>query len=212
MYLAHLAMFRGELGEVSEMTRSAWETGNDETWPGVAYLLTPLVSLSKITGSEAPMLQLRELLTPWQAYWADPRDRLARAILSQSAGVGRDDSDFEPPTPDVRQMLLGHAVELAQVAVDREPAEPGYWNTLGVALYCSGDAEGAIAALERESELLGEGNAINWLCLALAQHALGREDLARDLYARATDWMAANETDEQQRWYRAETARALGMR
>lgn len=106
---------------------------------------------------------------------------------------------------------MGHAVELARYAVDKAPAAPDYWNTLGVALYCAGDAGGALPALQKEHELRGGGDAHNWLCLALAEHALGHDDVARDWYVRAIAWMAANVTDEQMQWYRAEAARVLGL-
>ena len=102
-------------------------------------------------------------------------------------------------------------MELARTSL-RDPEDPETrWNTLGLALYCAGDLDGAVDALRKEYELRGEGDAINWLCLALAEHARGNADVAADWYARAIDWMAANETTEQQQWYRAQAARVLGQ-
>jgi len=121
------------------------------------------------------------------------------------------DEDAPVIADGLRQALLGHAVALAKRATELEPEQADFWNTLGLAHYCAGDFASALAALQQEHELLGDGQAGNLLCLALAEHRLGNEGLALDLYQRALLWMATHETDANLRWFQAEAQRVLGV-
>jgi len=75
-------------------------------------------------------------------------------------------------------MLLGHAVELARTSLGDGKNLAERWHTLGLALYCSGDHDGAVAALQKEYELRGEGNAVTWLCLALVAVVVNESETA----------------------------------
>jgi serine/threonine protein kinase/Flp pilus assembly protein TadD len=54
--------------------------------------------------------------------------------------------------PDVKSRDPVQAVALAKRAVELAPNSGNYWNTLGTALYRTGDPKGAIAALKRSDE------------------------------------------------------------
>jgi Tfp pilus assembly protein PilF len=81
------------------------------------------------------------------------------------------------------------AVPHARRAVELAPAQGDYWNTLGVVLHAAGDDVGAVAALERSTELRGGGDANDWLVLGLACLRLGRVEEARAWYERSLEWL-----------------------
>jgi serine/threonine-protein kinase len=63
------------------------------------------------------------------------------------------------------------------------------WNTLGVALYFTGDMKGAIDALQHSVRLQGAGQVVDWLFLAMANQKLGNTGEAKLWYERATEWI-----------------------
>src|SRR5262249_2149704 len=84
------------------------------------------------------------------------------------------------PIPQVRKPA--RAVELALKAVELNPKQSYYWNTLGVAHYRAGDWKGAIGALEESIRLTSDIRAYNGLFLAMAHWQLGDRDQARAWY------------------------------
>ncbi|MFN0006464.1 MAG: protein kinase domain-containing protein [Planctomycetota bacterium] len=84
---------------------------------------------------------------------------------------------------------LDEAVRLARRAVELEDSDHATWNTLGVALYYSGDLEGAVEALRRSVQVQGAGHVVDWLFLAMSHQKLGRTGEARIWYEHAVDWM-----------------------
>ena len=82
------------------------------------------------------------------------------------------------------------------------------WNTLGVALYYTGDDAGALEALRRSVRLQGAGNVVDWLFLAMAHQRQGNAGEARMWYERAVDWMASQSgADPEVLRFRAEADR-----
>ena len=116
-----------------------------------------------------------------------PRDALA-------ARVDR------PSSPKPRTILPGcwrrvptpscatprQAVEHALRAVDLEPRQGNYWNTLGVAYYRNGQWDEAKDALDRSMELSGEGDSFDWFFLALV-HQAGPRAEAQEWYDKAVN-------------------------
>jgi tetratricopeptide (TPR) repeat protein/serine/threonine protein kinase len=116
----------------------------------------------------------------------------------------RSDADLRDP---------GQAVDLAKNAVELDPQNSGYLNTLGVARYRAGDWIGAIAALKKSMELGKGGNSVDWFFLAMAYGRLGEKGKAREWYDRAVQWMDKNApTDDELRRFRAEAAKLLGVK
>jgi uncharacterized protein HemY len=103
------------------------------------------------------------------------------------------------------------AVQLAQKAVTLEPARGAYHNTLGVACYRAGQWQDAVAALKKSMHLQSGGDCLDWFFLAMAHHRLGDEQMARDWYGRAAQWMDQHKSqDEELRRFRAEADALLG--
>jgi uncharacterized protein HemY len=83
-------------------------------------------------------------------------------------------------------------LELAKKAVEIEPDEPMYRNTLGVALYRNGRWTEAVAALE-QSLAQGEGkhDAFDLFFLAMCHAKVGDTAKAKHCFDQAVKWMEA---------------------
>jgi serine/threonine protein kinase/WD40 repeat protein/Flp pilus assembly protein TadD len=114
--------------------------------------------------------------------------------------------------PDPRRRDPGRAVVLARKAVELDPDDGDYWNTLGVAEYRAGDWKGAIAALEKSVALQGH-NSYDAFLLAMARWQQGQRDEARRLYDQAVEWMkTVKPNDEELRRFRQEAAELLQIK
>jgi len=94
-------------------------------------------------------------------------------------------SDMQLRDPDL-------ALALAKKALELEPKNGAYLNTLGVARYRSGDWTGAITALERSMELRQSGDSSDWFFMAMSHWQLGEKDKSRESYDQAVKWMQKN--------------------
>jgi serine/threonine protein kinase/Flp pilus assembly protein TadD len=109
------------------------------------------------------------------------------------------------------------AVAAAKKAVEPEPKNGSFWNTLGIAYYRNGEYPAAVEALGRATELPNDevqdgGNSYNWFFLAMAHHQLGEKDLARQCYGKAVEWMKKNRPNNVElRRFRAEAEEVLGI-
>jgi Tfp pilus assembly protein PilF len=83
------------------------------------------------------------------------------------------------------------ALPLARRAVELASSAEGYHNTLGVALYRTGDFRGAVTSLERSlKDSAGRMDAFDLFFLTMCHQCLGEKAKARDCFDRATRWMA----------------------
>jgi serine/threonine protein kinase/Flp pilus assembly protein TadD len=83
------------------------------------------------------------------------------------------------------------AVELAKMALAKEPGAPWRLYDLGIALYRSGQYAEAVNRL-RESTPPGSprwARVLNWAVLAMAYHRLGQDDDARQWLDRVDEWI-----------------------
>jgi tetratricopeptide (TPR) repeat protein len=114
--------------------------------------------------------------------------------------------------PDTNRRNREVAVEMAQRAVAAAPQQGSNWNTLGAAQYRAGDWAAAIVALEKSMELREGGDSNDYMFVAMAHWQLGHQDVARNWYGRAADWMERNNPkDYELRRFRAEAAELLGI-
>jgi serine/threonine protein kinase/WD40 repeat protein/Flp pilus assembly protein TadD len=115
--------------------------------------------------------------------------------------------------PDPRRRDPGRAVGLARRAVELEPDEGMYWNTLGVALYRAGHWKEAMEALNRSLGLMrGQFESFDAFFLAMAHWQMGDQGEARPWYNRAVQWMEQHRpNDEELRRFRAEASELLGI-
>jgi tetratricopeptide (TPR) repeat protein len=112
------------------------------------------------------------------------------------------------PEPKVRDPR--RAVKLATKAIELEPKNASYWNTLGQAHYRAGSPKEAVAALEKSVELRKGGDCSDWLFLAMARWQLGEKDEAERWYGQAVRSMDKDRPqDENVRRLAAEAAELL---
>lgn len=105
------------------------------------------------------------------------------------------------------------AVELAKKAVQLEPKNGLFWQTLGYAEYRAGNWKSTITALEQVKELGSTGHSLEWFPLAMAHWQLGEQEAARKWYDKAVEWMDKNQPkSEELRRFRAEAGELLGVK
>src|SRR5262249_2098224 len=137
---------------------------------------------------------------PWDVYPALARvDRTAMQEVDWGAGgppTTRNNvawflstSSDVPPDPGSASL----AVRLAQGAVKEDPRAGTYHNTLGVALYRSGDLTGAIAELTEAVRLMRDEQSFgfNGFFLAMAHWRSGDYPKALAYFDRSVFWMDA---------------------
>ncbi len=85
------------------------------------------------------------------------------------------------------------AVELANKAVELEPKQGMWRNTLGAAQYRAGNWKDSIASLEKSLELRAGGDSFDFFFLAMAHWQLGNKDQAHKRFDQAVVWMDKNQ-------------------
>jgi eukaryotic-like serine/threonine-protein kinase len=121
--------------------------------------------------------------------------------------------------PDQQFRDPARAVALAHSAVEIEPKDGLFRNTLGVAQYRAGDGKAALGSLQRSMHLRQGGDSFTWFFLAMAHWQLGEQQEARRWYGRAVRWLEENERalakdpsyGEQLQRFRAEAAALLDV-
>ncbi len=91
--------------------------------------------------------------------------------------------------PELNHRNDARATELARRVVSIAPRDSAGWNTLAVALYRTGDLEGATQAALRSMGLSQAGFVHDWLVLAMCQWKLGHHERARLLLQQAARWV-----------------------
>jgi tetratricopeptide (TPR) repeat protein len=135
----------------------------------------------------------------------------ALAIDPQYAGGHNHVARLLVTCSDARLRDPGLALAMAKKAVELDPKNGSYLNTLGLACYRIGDCESAIAALEKSMELRRSGDASDWFVLAMCHWQLGDKQASRRWYDRAVEWMNSNDTTSKELiQFRAEAAELLG--
>jgi serine/threonine protein kinase/cytochrome c-type biogenesis protein CcmH/NrfG len=106
------------------------------------------------------------------------------------------------------QAALAHA----RKAVELQPQTPNHWSNLGVALLRTGDAKGAVEALEKADQMWKGGDHQHRFFLAMAYGHVGEKDKARQAHEQGVRWMDKHHpNNEDLRRIRAEAARLLGI-
>jgi tetratricopeptide (TPR) repeat protein len=138
----------------------------------------------------APYLLLSTIVYPNNA---DMHNSLAWALAS---------------VPDQNPFPSSRAVASAQKAVELEPKNWMYWNTLGVAAFRAKDWKAAEVALEKSVDLNEGGGAIDWFFLAMTYWHQGKPEQAREFFDKAAaTYVKHNPGDpELQRFHREASA------
>ncbi len=99
--------------------------------------------------------------------WPDSPMAMNSRSWSVAKESGRSDRDY------------ARALRQAQGAVNAQPGNPAFLNTLGAALYRSRRLSEAVGRFEEGIKLRsGSGDAFDWVFLAMAHHRLGHRDEA----------------------------------
>jgi tetratricopeptide (TPR) repeat protein len=160
-----------------------------------------------------------------QLYAALKQYDKARADFERAVELGATNANllnnvawYWATAPEVEFRDPKRAVTLATRAVGLDPNSWTIWNTLGVAHYRAGDCRDAVVALEKSSELRGNGDrgSFDWFFLAMAHCRLGDREQARTWYDKAVarmdkSWRNPQEEEELKR-FRAEAAALLGIK
>ena len=102
------------------------------------------------------------------------------------------------------------ALKHAEAAVSIDPKAAHYWNTLGVVRYRLDDLDGALAALDRSSELGLGGDPFDWYFRAMIHHRQSDAKQARYWLRRSNRWTEKNAPDDEElKRFRAEAEELL---
>jgi WD40 repeat protein/Tfp pilus assembly protein PilF len=141
------------------------------------------------------------------------RRKLDEAVAYRKAIEHNDLAWRLATSSDVKLRDGGQAVALAKKAVELDPKNGAYANTLGAAHYRSGDWTAAIAALEKSMELREGSDSFDWFFLAMAHWQLGEKDKAREWFERAVKWMDEHQpANEELRRFRTEAEELMKVK
>src|SRR5262249_22150562 len=103
------------------------------------------------------------------------------------------------------------ALELAEKAVELNPADWACWNTKGVAAFRLRDWKTAAEALQK-SIRISKGEGIDCFCLAMTRWQQGNHQEARQWFDQAITWIERTRSDDAEvRRFHAEAAALLGL-
>jgi serine/threonine protein kinase/tetratricopeptide (TPR) repeat protein len=129
---------------------------------------------------------------------------------SEDGEVNNNRAWFLATDPEPRWQDPTLAVRLARKAVAAQRLDGNSRNTLGVALYRTGDDKAAITELESAMRLRSNEASFDWFFLAMAHWRLGNRTEARKCFDQAVEWMDKNKpNDDELRRFRAEAEGVL---
>ena len=147
--------------------------------------------------------------------WAEAEASYREALrLEPNRGsLNSDLAWFRAICPDAKFRNIQEAVQLAKKATELDPKNGYSWLALGVARYRAGQWQGAVADLEKSTDLRPRDNSVRQLFLAMAHWQLGDKGPARRFYNQAVEWLEKNQPPdpEELRRFRAEAAALLGI-
>ena len=146
--------------------------------------------------------------------WQEAIDDLSTTVelAAENAGVLNDLAWLLATCTDPRFRDPSRVLHRAKKAVELEPNQGIWWNTLGAAHYRAGDWKSAAVALEKSMQLRQGGDANEWFFLAMTHWRLDHQEEAGKWYALAVRWMDKNSPqNEELGRFRTEAAKLLKM-
>jgi uncharacterized protein HemY len=117
---------------------------------------------------------------------------MAKSLLQQAKEDSKDLPEvlndlawFMVMEPKLPVADFASALQMAKQAVDKNPENGNFWNTLGATHYRRREWQDAITALEKARELHGGGDGFDFIFLAMAHWQLGNKKQAQDWYQKA---------------------------
>jgi serine/threonine protein kinase len=143
----------------------------------------------------------------------------ARALIRESERLGADEPEAQASlasllaqSPDPHFRDPARALELIGKAFEKLPRDDRYWGLLGAARYRTGDAAGAIQAIDRRMEMSSGGDGSDWFYYVMALGRKGDREQARTWFGKAASWTdRTRPKDDLLRRLRAEAASLLGL-
>jgi serine/threonine-protein kinase len=135
------------------------------------------LDLSRILARRGDLDGAREVCR--QALTHEPKDAEFCNMLAWYLAVRFEDPRLRDPQ---------QAVAMALRAVQLEPQEGNFWNTLGAARYRARQWNESVEALEKSMALRQGGDPYDWFFLAMAHRQLGQKDEARRWYRQTEAW------------------------
>lgn len=209
--LAGGAVGDGRYAEGRELAEAAWDSDVSANSYIRTLLVYPFAMLTAATGDESHSLEARRRFDLEVTGLPEAYRRYSGSLLMIARPIG--DPWFEFTASEAgRALILAQAVEVAQQGLRYDPEYAGLLWNLGLANYLRGDFDEALTAWAEHREVGADDDPRNWLATALACHANGDIDAAREWYARAIEWMAVHPTEDLEHieWYRSQVADALG--
>src|SRR5262249_23942341 len=133
------------------------------------------------------------------------RSRDAGNMLKKAGAIDTHDPEMKNelawflatcPDPELRDPT--RARSLAEGAVTLAPHEAGYWNTLGIACYRTGDLTAALKSLEKGVALSSGGSVYDWLFFAMIRSRLGDRKNGRKWLEKAVKWIDENSPQDEE--------------
>jgi tetratricopeptide (TPR) repeat protein len=141
-----------------------------------------------------------------------PKTSMGRGYSSLIAEANNNLAWLLATCPNTELRDPPEALRLARRAVEVEPQQGNFWNTLGVAFYRAGELDHAKQALEKSLELRNAGDSFDWFFLALVDAKRGKIDQAREWYDKAVAWYRDNRPNDQELYrFNVEAAKAVGL-
>jgi tetratricopeptide (TPR) repeat protein len=209
--LACGAVGDGRYAEGRELAEAAWDSDVSANSYIRTLLVYPFAMLTAATGDESHSLEARRRFDLEFTGLPEAYRRYSGSLLMIARPIG--DPWFEFTASEAgRALILAQAVEVAQQGLRYDPEYAGLLWNLGLANYWRGDFDAALTAWAEHREVGADDDPRNWLATALACHAKGDINAAREWYARAIEWMAIHPTEDLEHidWYRSQVAGALG--
>ena len=113
--------------------------------------------------------------------------------------------------PDANLRHPDEGLAMATKAVELDPDNASYRNTLGIAHYRAGNWREAIESLNQSMKRRKGGDSNDWFFLAMTEWQLGNKETARESFRKAVEWMETHgPKNEELARFRAE-AEELGL-
>ncbi len=188
----------GGCGAVAPSNRRRFQSGGDEaSYAGVSRASEDVGRPSHQGEFHLPASRILDCRL---AIILDPKCAEAHNNLAWIQARFPDDTSFDP-----EQAFIS-----ARKAVELNPSNWFYLNTLGVAAFRVGDWKTAEQYLQKSIGFNG-GKAVDWFFLAMTRWHQGKRKEARQWFDQAVSWIARNTSDDELRRFHAEAAELLGL-
>ncbi len=157
------------------------------------------------SGTESPSLLISSYRDRCRAYQRLGKRELALADFQKSIEI--DPNHFTAYNNSAWYLVTGRepsnsdlelGVKHARRAVELAPTVATPWNTLGVALYYSGQWQEAIESLQKSIELKSSAIAFDYMFLAMAHWKLNQPEEARKWYDQAIKTMENDKSNDEE--------------